>query len=153
MLIGMPGCGKTTVGQALADHLGRKLVDTDVLIEEEAGCTIPEIFARDGEEVFRRLEHEVLCRVSRESGLVIATGGGIVTRPENMDPLRQNSTVIFLRRPLDLLPVEGRPVSQANSLETLYQRRLPLYQQASDWVVDNIILDDTIKEIMRRLSK
>ena len=85
--------------------------------------------------------------------MVIATGGGIVTRPENMDPLRQNSTVIFLRRPLDLLPVEGRPVSQANSLETLYQRRLPLYQQASDWVVDNIILDDTIKEIMRRLSK
>ena len=153
MLIGMPGCGKTTVGQALADHLGRKLVDTDVLIEEEAGCTIPEIFARDGEEVFRRLEHEVLCRVSRESGLVIATGGGIVTRPENMDPLRQNSTVIFLRRPLDLLPVEGRPVSQANSLETLYQRRLPLYQQASDWAVDNIVLDDTIKEIMRRLSK
>ncbi|MCF2661323.1 shikimate kinase [Pseudoflavonifractor phocaeensis] len=153
MLIGMPGCGKTTVGQALAQRLGRKLVDTDVLIEEEAGRTIPEIFAQDGEEAFRRLEHEILCRVSRESGLVIATGGGVVTRPENLDPLRQNSTVIFLRRPLDQLPVDGRPVSQANNLETLYQRRLPLYQQASDWAVDNIVLDDTITEIMRRFSK
>ena len=153
MLIGMPGCGKTTVGQALAQRLGRKLVDTDVLIEEEAGRTIPEIFAQDGEEAFRRLEHEILCRVSRESGLVIATGGGVVTRPENLDPLRQNSTVIFLRRPLDQLPVDGRPISQANNLETLYQRRLPLYQQASDWAVDNIVLDDTITEIMRRFSK
>ena len=153
MLIGMPGCGKTTVGQALAQRLGRKLVDTDVLIEEEAGRTIPEIFAQDGEEAFRRLEHEILCRVSRESGLVIATGGGVVTRPENLDPLRQNSTVIFLRRPLDQLPVDGRPISQANNLETLYQRRLPLYQQTSDWAVDNIVLDDTITEIMRRFSK
>ena len=153
LLIGMPGCGKTTVGQALANRLGRKLVDTDALGEEEAGCTIPELFAREGEEAFRRLEHEILCRVGRESGLVIATGGGAVTRPENLDPMRQNSTVIFLRRPLDQLPVEGRPISQANSLEELYRRRLPLYQQAADWAVDNVSLDDTVTEIIRRLEQ
>ena len=153
LLIGMPGCGKTTVGQALANRLGRKLVDTDALVEEAAGCTIPELFAREGEEAFRRLEHEILCRVGRESGLVIATGGGAVTRPENLDPMRQNSTVIFLRRPLDKLPVEGRPISQANSLEELYRRRLPLYQQAADWAVDNVSLDDTVTEIIRRLEQ
>ena len=153
LLIGMPGCGKTTVGQALANRLGRKLVDTDALVEEAAGCTIPELFAREGEEAFRRLEHEILCRVGRESGLVIATGGGAVTRPENLDPMRQNSTVIFLRRPLDQLPVEGRPISQANSLEELYRRRLPLYQQAADWAVDNVSLDDTVTEIIRRLEQ
>ncbi|MCF2596169.1 shikimate kinase [Pseudoflavonifractor phocaeensis] len=153
LLIGMPGCGKTTVGQALANRLGRKLVDTDALVEEAAGCTIPELFAREGEEAFRRLEHEILCRVGRESGLVIATGGGAVTRPENLDPMRQNSTVIFLRRPLDQLPIEGRPISQANSLEELYRRRLPLYQQAADWAVDNVSLDDTVTEIIRRLEQ
>ena len=153
LLIGMPGCGKTTVGQALAHRLGRKLVDTDALVEEAAGCTIPELFAREGEEAFRRLEHEILCRVGRESGLVIATGGGAVTRPENLDPMRQNSTVIFLRRPLDQLPIEGRPISQANSLEELYRRRLPLYQQAADWAVDNVSLDDTVTEIIRRLEQ
>ena len=153
LLIGMPGCGKTTVGQTLAHRLGRKLVDTDALVEEAAGCTILELFAREGEEAFRRLEHEILCRVGRESGLVIATGGGAVTRPENLDPMRQNSTVIFLRRPLDQLPVEGRPISQANSLEELYRRRLPLYQQAADWAVDNVSLDDTVTEIIRRLEQ
>ena len=153
LLIGMPGCGKTTVGQALANRLGRKLVDTDALVEEAAGCTIPELFAREGEAAFRHLEHEILCRVGRESGLVIATGGGAVTRPENLDPMRQNSTVIFLRRPLDQLPIEGRPISQANSLEELYRRRLPLYQQAADWAVDNVSLDDTVTEIIRRLEQ
>lgn len=153
LLIGMPGCGKTTVGQALARRLGRKLVDTDVLVEEAAGCTIPELFAQQGEEAFRRLEHEILCRVGRESGLVIATGGGAVTRPENLDPMRQNSTVIFLCRPLDQLSVEGRPISQANSLEELYCRRLPLYQQAADWALENVSLDDTVTQIIRRLEQ
>lgn len=152
LLVGMPGCGKTTVGKALADRLGRKLVDTDAVIAEMAGCSIPEIFARDGEEVFRRLEHEALCRVAKESGLVIATGGGIVTRPENLDPMRQNSTVVFLKRELDQLPTEGRPVSQANDLSRLYEQRLPLYQAAADLAVENRVVEHTVEEIIRRLE-
>ncbi len=152
LLIGMPGCGKTTVGQALAQRLGRPLVDTDDLVEKTAGCSIPEIFSRDGEEVFRRLEHEAICQVCRESGQVIAVGGGAVTREENLGPMRENSTVIFLRRPVDQLPVEGRPISQANNLEELYRRRLPLYQKTADLSVENCQMEETAEEIIRRLE-
>ena len=152
LLIGMPGCGKSTVGALLARRLGRTLADTDALVEEKAGCTIPEIFAREGEEAFRRLEHEALCRVSRKSGLVISAGGGIVTRKENLAPLRENSTVIFLRREVSQLPVEGRPVSQANDLETLYRRRLPLYEAACDLDVENRCPEQAAEEIIRRLG-
>lgn len=153
MLIGMPGCGKTTVGRELARQLGRELVDTDALVEKQAGCTIPELFAREGEEAFRRLEHQVLTQVGKQSGLVVATGGGVVTRPENRDPMRQNSTVVFLRRGLERLPVEGRPVSQARGLEELYRVRLPLYEGAADLTVDNNgPVEDTVSEIRRRLA-
>ena len=151
-LIGMPGCGKTTVGRLLAARLGRELADTDALVEEDAGCTIPELFAREGEEAFRRLEHRALRRVGKRSGLVIATGGGVVTRPENLDPLRENSTVIFLRRALNQLPTQGRPVSQAGDLERLYRLRLPLYRAAADLEVDNLGPEDTADEIIRRLE-
>ena len=153
MLIGMPGCGKTTVGRELARQLGRELVDTDALVEKQAGCTIPELFAREGEEAFRRLEHQVLTQVGKQSGLVVATGGGVVTRPENRDPMRQNSTVIYLRRDLSLLPTEGRPVSQSNPLEELYRRRSPLYERLADLTVDNAgTPEETAQEIIRRLK-
>lgn len=153
ILIGMPGCGKTTIGTALAAKLGRELADMDALIIERAGCSIPEIFANEGEDAFRKLEHEVLCDISKQSGLIIATGGGIVTRPENFDPLRQNSWVIFMHRDLELLPTAGRPISQANKLSDLYERRKPLYEAAADLEVDNIVIEETVNEIIRRLSK
>ena len=95
LLIGMPGCGKTTVGEILAKRLNRVLEDLDRDIEGTAGCSIPDLFAREGEEGFRIREHQALCQVSKESGKVIACGGGIVTRKENWDPMRQNSTVIY----------------------------------------------------------
>lgn len=152
LLIGMPGCGKSTVGQALAERLGRQLVDLDELIERETVRSIPDIFAREGEVYFRHLEHDALCRVARESGLVIAAGGGIVTQPDNLAPMRQNSTVIFLKRDVSLLPVEGRPVSQANNLQELYRRRLPLYEAACDLEVENHRVEDTVNEIIRRLG-
>ena len=95
----------------------------------------------------------VLVLLTGISGLVIAAGGGVVTRPENRDPMRQNSTVIFLRRPLDRLPTEGRPLSQANDLAQLYERRLPLYQAAADLEADNSgAVEDTVSEVIRRLE-
>ena len=152
MLIGMPGSGKSTVGAALAESLGRKLVDVDERIVEMAGCSIPEIFAKDGEEGFRQIEHQALCEVSKESGLVIATGGGVVTRPENLDPMRQNSLIVWLLRDLSLLPKDGRPLSQTNSLTEMFKVREPLYRAAADCVADNNgSLEDTLKQIMEAM--
>ena len=139
LLIGMPGCGKTTVGQFLADRLGRPLADVDHQVE--------------GEEGFRIREHRALCQLSKQSGQVIACGGGIVTRRENWDPMRQNSTVIYLRRDLELLPTSGRPVSQAIPPEELYRRRAPLYEELADLTVENRgTPEETAEEIIRRLA-
>ena len=152
MLIGMPGSGKSTVGAALAESLGRKLVDVDERIVELAGCSIPEIFAKEGEEGFRQIEHQALCEVSKESGLVIATGGGVVTRPENLDPMRQNSLIVWLLRDLSLLPKDGRPLSQTNSLTEMFKVREPLYRAAADCIADNNgSLEDTLKQIMEAM--
>ena len=152
MLIGMPGSGKSTVGAALAASLNRKLVDVDERIVELAGCSIPEIFARDGEEGFRRIEHQALCQVSQESGLVIATGGGVVTRQENFDPMRQNSLIVWLLRDLSLLPRDGRPLSQKNSLTEMFRVREPMYRAAADCIADNNgSVEDTVKQILEAM--
>ena len=152
MLIGMPGSGKSTVGAALAASLNRKLVDVDERIVELAGCSIPEIFARDGEEGFRRIEHQALCQVSQESGLVIATGGGVVTRQENFDPMRQNSLIVWLLRDLSLLPRDGRPLSQTNSLTEMFKVREPMYRAAADCIADNNgSVEDTVKQILEAI--
>ena len=152
LLVGMPGCGKSTVGRKLAEKLGRPLVDTDEEIVKKIGCTIPEYFAAHGEEEFRKREHEVLCEVAGRSGQIIATGGGIVTRPENVDPLRMNSVVVFLRRDIDKLPTKGRPLSQKNSLYDMYAVRKPLYEAVAEVTVDNVILNKTVEEIMEKLG-
>ena len=131
----------------------RSLEDVDRRIAATAGRPIPEIFAQEGEEGFRIREHLALCAVSKESGRVIACGGGIVTRKENWDPMRQNSTVIYLRRDLSLLPTSGRPMSQANPVEKLYRQRAPLYEQLADLTVENRGTPaETANEIIRRLG-
>ena len=151
LLIGMPGCGKSTVGAALAEALGRRLADVDSIVEEESGRTIPQLFEEEGEAGFRRREHQVLSRLGRESRLVIATGGGAPTRRENWDAMRQNSTIVYLRRALSRLPTQGRPLSQTTSREELYRQRAPLYEELSDWTVDNRkSVEETVQVILRR---
>lgn len=152
LLVGMPGCGKSSIGSLLAKVLNRPLVDTDEEIVRKIGCSIPEYFARYGEEEFRNREHEVLREFSGRSGQIIATGGGIVTRPENTDPLRENSVVVFLRRDIDLLPTKGRPISQSSDLCQLYARRSPLYEAVADLTVDNVNMDRTVNEILEKLG-
>lgn len=137
ILIGMPGCGKTTIGRLLAGQTARDFIDTDAEVEKLAKKPIPDIFAQDGEEAFRRLEKQVLSQYGKQSGLVIATGGGCVTIPENYPVLHQNGTIFFLQRDVKQLPTNGRPLSLANDLAEMYQKREPLYQRFADHVIDN----------------
>ena len=137
VLIGMPGCGKSTIGESLAALTGKKFVDTDALIVQKAGKSIPEIFADEGEERFRAIEHQVICEVGAAHGQIIATGGGVVTREENLYPLRQNASVVWLTRPLQDLPTNGRPLSQANKLADMYRIREPLYRAFTDVEIPN----------------
>ncbi len=137
VLIGMPGCGKSTLASVIAEALGRVAVDTDTLVEQAAGRSIPEIITTEGEEVFRALETEAVRQAGMMSGVVIATGGGVVTRERNYAPLSQNGQIVFIRRDLDKLPTAGRPLSQAASLADIYARRRPLYEMFADVTVDN----------------
>lgn len=148
VIIGMPGSGKSTVAAALGEELGRKVYEADEIIAQRAGMSIPDIFAKEGEEGFRRRETEVLSDLGKLSGAVISTGGGCVTRQENYPLLHQNGTIICLERDLDKLPKDGRPISQSSDLKELYQRRLPMYRAFADAMVDNNgSLEDTVRKI------
>ncbi len=137
ILIGMPGCGKSTIGQALAQKLGKTFVDADAEIVQAAVCDIPTIFAREGEQGFRDWETHVLGELGKKSGLVIATGGGCVTQARNYPLLHRNGTILWVKRDIDALPTEGRPLSQANKLADLYEARKPMYQAFADGIVEN----------------
>jgi len=134
-LIGMPGCGKSTVGRILAQKMGRSIIDIDAQIEAAAGKKIQKIFSEDGEETFRRLETRVLAEEAKKSGAVLATGGGTVTRPENFDLLRQNCVIVYLKRELTDLITDGRPLSQNVGIQALADKRLPLYEAWSNYAV------------------
>lgn len=138
VLIGMPGCGKSTIGKKMAAETGKKFVDTDALVEEKAGKSIPDIFKDEGEAAFRALEAEVIADVCKENGQVVATGGGSVLNLENVRNMRQNGTVIFIKRDISKLPVEGRPLSKSHDLGEMYKERLPFYEAAADSVMENI---------------
>ena len=136
-LIGMPGCGKSSIGRLLAERTGRPFFDADEEIARRAGKSIPHIFAEDGEGSFRRLETQVLSDLGKLSGAVIATGGGCVTRPENYALLHQNSLIVWLRRELEALPKDGRPILQSVDIKTIYENRKALYEAFADAAVDN----------------
>ena len=150
VLIGMPGCGKTTVGQALAALSGREALDLDQQIVEKAGKPIPQIFAEQGEAAFRALEREVVAEAGKLTGKLLLTGGGVVTIPENYGPLRQNGRIYHLIRDLDALPTEGRPLSQSTDLRALWETRAPLYTRFRDVVIQNSgTVQETAQEIWR----
>ena len=154
VLIGMPGCWKSTIGNLLARKLGRKFVDADEEIIQLAGKSIPEIFAQDGEEIFREWETMALEHLGKQSGLVIATGGGCVTRQRNYPALHQNGSIVWLERDLSLLPTDGRPLSQSNRLEEMYAVRKPLYEAFADVRVANTgSPENTVTEILSKLEE
>ena len=137
VLIGMPGCGKSSIARLLCEKTGREAIDADACIVNKIGCSIPEYFAAHTEKEFRAVESEVLREICALSGKIIATGGGCVTVPENKRPLKQNGMVFHIRRDISLLPTEGRPLSMANSLAEMYKVRKPLYESFADCEIDN----------------
>ena len=152
VLIGMPGCGKTTVGQALAHLTGREAVDIDQRIVEKAGCSIPEIFAAEGEAGFRALEREVTAEIGKAAGKIILTGGGVVKDPRNYASLHQNGRIYHLIRDLDLLPTDGRPLSQGSDLAAMWAERKSMYQRFRDVMIENIgTVEETAAAIWRDL--
>ncbi len=150
VLIGMPGCGKSAIGRALARQLGKKFVDLDRLAAERAGKSIPEIFAQDGEDAFRALETRIVQEAGARTGCVLSTGGGVVTRRENYAPLHQNGVIVHIRRDLTRLSTAGRPVSQSTDLGELWRRREPLYTAFADLVAEN---DGTIRDAAEKIEK
>ena len=137
VLVGMPGCGKTTVGMELARISKRPFIDLDDEVVRLAGKSIPEIFRRHGEPAFRALERKVLAETCDKSGCIIATGGGAILREDNRTAMRRTGRVYFLRRDLDRLAVIGRPLSVKGTMKDMYRLRLPLYNEAADAVIDN----------------
>ena len=151
VLVGMPGCGKSTLGAQVAALLNRPFVDCDEEIVREAGMSIPEIFARFGETDFRRREAEMLRRVGRESGTVVATGGGAILREDNVRALRQNGRVCFLRRALEQLPTDGRPLSGPDdAIARLWRERREKYERCADFTVDN---NSSAEAVARRIQE
>ena len=150
ILVGMPGCGKSTIGRMLAERLRMKFIDADTAIETSTGMSIPQIFAEHGETGFRTMEAHVLAELGKASGQVIATGGGCVTKRENYRSLHQNGKIYWITRDGCHLPTEGRPLSQKNKLEDMLSLRKPMYESFADVQVDNNgSIEDTVERILQ----
>ena len=153
ILIGMPGCGKSTIGRELAKKLDKKFMDADRELISVFQTPIPEIFANEGEAGFRSKETQILADLGKRSGYVIATGGGCITRPENYPLLHQNGTIFYLTRDLDLLPTHGRPLSQINKLSDMFANRKPLYEAFADYEIANSgTVEDAVNAIITCLE-
>ena len=135
---------------ALSEKLGKELVDTDEVVVQTENKPIPEIFDEKGEDYFRKCETNAVMSVGKEKMQVIATGGGVVTREENYNPLKQNGIIVFINRDADLLPTNGRPLSQMHGVKALYEQRMPLYRQFADIEIDG---NGTIEEVAERIVK
>ena len=138
VLVGMPACGKTTVGKLLAKKIGKTFVDTDEEIVKKIGMDIPSYFAKYGEAEFRKIECEVIKEISRKNSLIIATGGGAVLNCDNVQRLKQNGKVYFIDRSLDkLAPTSDRPLSNdREALKKRYTERYEIYKSSSDFTVN-----------------
>lgn len=148
VLIGMPGSGKSSIGNFLAEKTGREFLDTDEEAEKIAVLSPAEIIKTQGEKSFRKIENEAVKSLCKLSGKIIATGGGVVTNEDNFDAIRQNSTVFFINRDISVLPTDNRPLSQKNSLDDMFKIRLPLYRKFCDFEIDG---NGTIEEVAQRI--
>ena len=153
ILIGMPGCGKTTVGKLIAKKLDRPFFDADGVFTQTYEKTPRDVIITDGEDAFREMEHKIAAELGKKSGAVISCGGGVVTRDYNYDVLHQNGTLVFLERALDKLSTKGRPISAANGVEALYNSRIDAYIRFADLRVSSTeIPEKTAELIIKKLG-
>ena len=138
VLIGMPSSGKTSIGKEISIISGRKFIDTDEIVEERSGKTIPEIFEEQGEKGFRILEREAVREASEKSDAVIACGGGAVLDEENIKNLKRNGIIVFIERETEQLSTEGRPLSSSRErIKEMEKERMPLYKKYADYAIKN----------------
>ena len=152
VLIGMPACGKSTIGYWLSKKINYPFVDVDRYLEEKENRIISDIFSNEGEEYFRELETKYLKELSEKEGIIISTGGGAVKNKENIDILKENGIIVFLNRTIDDISRENhrnRPLLQnPDNLQKLYDERIKLYRRYADIIIKN---DDSIDVIVDRI--
>lgn len=143
-IIGMPGCGKSSLGRKVASTMGLNYVDTDARIEQAAGCPVTQIFEKYGEQAFRAAETNVLIQLTREPGSLVSTGGGMIMRETNREIMRNHGIILLVDRPLEEImsdiKLNRRPMLAAKGLpevERLYHERIETYRAAADVVLDN----------------
>ena len=154
VLIGMAGCGKSTIGKVLSEKLEKELIDTDTMIENAEKKPIPEIIEKQGEDFFRCCENVAVNLAGKEKSCIIATGGGVVTRPENYMPLKQNGIIVFINRDAEKLPTKNRPLSQLHGVKELYEKRMPLYRRFAHIEVDgNATVEEVADSIIKEIEK
>lgn len=148
IIVGMPGSGKSSIAEKLGQLTGHKVAELDEIFEEKYKISAADCIKTQGEEQFRKMETEIIREEGKSSGLIISTGGGVVTRPENYPLLHQNGTIFWIKRDINELPVDGRPISQSNDLNRLYEIRRPMYERFADHVIEN---DTTIDEAAEKI--
>ena len=150
ILIGMPGCGKSSIAAALGERTGRRVIDTDAYIAEETGMTVPEIFEQFGESHFRALERKAVEECASETGVIVSCGGGTPLDKRNLPALIRGGRVYFVLRQLDQLARDSRPLSFGADLAEMYQTRLPHYLAFSDTSIENdSTIDAAVDKILR----
>lgn len=154
VIIGMPGCGKTTVGKILSKQLNLEFYDVDEYIQKTRSKTIAELF-ENGEDYFRDIETQACRELVQKSNVLISTGGGVVKKRENIDILKKNSTIIFLDRPVEKIledvDVSKRPLLKdgKEKILNLYEERYELYREAADKIIVN---DTTLKDVIKKFK-
>lgn len=157
-LIGMSGCGKTYIGEALAQKLKQEFIDIDQCIEASENKSITEIF-KQGENFFRDIETQAVLKFSEKSNAIISTGGGVVKREENMQALKRNSLIFFINRSVEDIigdiDATNRPMIKSKaSVEEIYKERLPLYRKYSDFeIINNASLEEVVDEIIKVINE
>lgn len=152
VLIGMPACGKSTIGYWLSKKINYPFVDVDRYLEEKENRIISDIFSNEGEKYFRELETKYLKELSEKEGIIISTGGGAIKNKENIDILKENGIIVFLNRTIDDISRENhrnRPLLQnPDNIRKLYDERIKLYRQYADIIIKN---DDSMDVIVDRI--